>query len=363
MKILVVSGSSGGHIFPALSFLDTLKNRDKHIETLLVLPKKNKLGRLQAGGYNVKYISISNIKLRPNLKNFFALVDFLKAFFESIFLLIFFRPDTVVGFGSLASVPLVLSAWAFRVKTLIHEQNVIPGRANKLLAGFSDRIAVSFPESWRSFKGLQRKVVFTGNPLRGQLKKHEKEKSLDFFGLSGNKFTILVTGGSQGSQRINLFFPKALLKIADRNNLQVIHLAGANDAAFLRDKYKELNIKNSILTFLESMEYAYSACDLVISRAGATTIAELILFALPAIIIPYPFAYKHQTANARVLADCGAATVIEDRELESGILADTLSMLFNQPDKLNKMRLAYSGIERPPAGELLVDAVLSLAAG
>lgn len=360
VKILVVTGASGGHIFPALSFLDALKDRYKDVDTLLALPKRSQKYNIIPDNYNAHYISIANIKLSFDSRFFFDLLKFFKGSLESLILILGFRPDAVVGFGSLVSIPLVLLAWIFRIRTLIHEQNVIPGRANRFLAKFSDRIAISFEETKNYFKGSSRKVVFTGNPIRREFKRIDKNKALDFFGLSSDGFTILVMGGSIGSHSINTGFASAISKIRDKAKFQIIHLIGYKDYDLLKNSYKDLGINARLFNFLKEMEYAYSVCDLVICRAGATTVTEIIFFGLPAIIIPYPLAYQHQVSNARFLENKGCAIIIKDSELDNGIFSQTIEDLIKNPDKIRNMRANYNNISLPKADDLLVDEVMSL---
>jgi len=357
MKILVVTGASGGHIFPALSFLDTLKDKYKDIDTLLILPKRSLGVSKIADDSKIRYISISTINLSFSPRNFIALLRFFKGSLESLILLLEFRPDIVVGFGSLACVPMVLLAWIFRIKTLIHEQNVIPGQANRLLAKFSDKIAISFKETRDYFKGSSRKIVFTGNLIRKELKRIDRNKALDFFGLGSDKFTILVMGGSAGSHRINLGFLNAISKSWSKSDFQIIHSSGLKDYDLLKDSYKDLGINFKLFGFLNEMQHAYSACDLVICRAGATSLSEIIFFGLPAIIIPYPFAYAHQINNAKVLENKGCAIIIKDNELDGNILRQTIEGLINNPKEIKKMRLAYDNIIVANANDLLVDEV------
>ena len=360
MRILVITGASGGHIFPALSFLDALRQNYKNIDTLLVLPQRSITNQIGDIDYNVKRISIYSLKLSLELKNFSAIFNFLKGSWESLFILLSFRPDVVVGFGSIVCIPMLFFAWFFRIKTLIHEQNVIPGRATRLLVFFADRVAISFEETKIHFKNLRRKIVLTGNPIRKGLKKCAKNTALDFFGFKADKFTILVMGGSQGSQRINLGFVKAMSAISDKSILQVIHLCGLKDYDLLKEKYQDLNIDIKLISFLSDMQYAYSACDLVVSRAGAATLTEIIFFNLPAIIVPYPFAYRHQVANARILEKIGSAIIIDDTQLDNAILGQTISSLIKDSSKIKAMRSQYAGISYPNASDALVKEALSL---
>jgi UDP-N-acetylglucosamine--N-acetylmuramyl-(pentapeptide) pyrophosphoryl-undecaprenol N-acetylglucosamine transferase len=359
VRILVITGASGGHIFPALSFLDTLRGKYKNADTLLVLPQRSIENQIGDIYYKVKHISISPIKLSFELKNLFVILNFLKGSWESIFILFTFRPDIVVGFGSIISIPMLFFAWIFRIKTLIHEQNVIPGRATRFLAFFVDRVAISFEETKNYFQNLKRKIVLTGNPIRKGLIRYEKNTALDFFGFKSDKFTILVMGGSQGSQRINLGFVKAISTISDKSTLQVIHLCGLKDHDLLKEKYKYLNIDIKLISFLSDMQYAYSACDLAVSRAGATTLAEIIFFNLPAVIIPYPFAYRHQVANAKVLEKQGCAIIINDSELDNDILGQTINYLIKDSNRIRAMRSSYTSISYPNASDLIVEEALS----
>ena len=359
MRVLVVTGSSGGHIFPALSFVDALQNRGQ--DALLVLPKSNFLDQSYLEGYKVRYICVSSIKLCPNFKNLIALFNFFKGFLEGASIISQFRPDVVVGFGSIASLPILLSGRMFKAKTMIHEQNVIPGRANRFLAGSADKIAVSFDETRSYFKCRAEKIILSCNPLRKELVKIDKVKALNFFGLGDDKFTILVMGGSQGSHSLNLGFLKAISMLPDRSRLQVIHLSGAKEELYLKDNYKQIGVNARIFSFLKDMHYAYSACDLFISRAGAATISEAIFFELPALVVPYPFAYEHQLKNSAILERQGCALIIKDAELQTDRLKLVLEDLLNNPEKIKLMRYNYNNIPKANAAELLVKETLRLA--
>ncbi len=359
MRVLIATGASGGHIFPALSFIDTLKGRYPDTEALLILPKKNFIDQQQLAKYEIRDHAISFLSLRPNSRNLIAGVKFLQGALQSLCVLLEFRPHVVVGFGSLATVPLILFAWVLRIETLIHEQNVVPGQANRLLAIFADKIAVSFAETKDYLKPYVNKISVTGNPVRRDFKKIEKNKALDFFGLSQDKFTVLVMGGSQGSHRLNTAFLKGMSDLKDCSKFQVIHLAGVKDRGFLKEGYAGLNIGARVFGFLKEMPYAYSACDILICRAGATTISEAIFFSTPAMIIPYPFASAHQLKNAQVLEKKGCAIIIQDGELDNFALRQGLQELADNPEKLKDMRYNYNKIERSDAGDLLVSQVIS----
>jgi len=360
MKVLVVTGSSGGHIFPAVSFLDTLKEKCAGMEALLVLPKRSRKNRIPTGEWAVRYINTRTLTFSLSWKNLISFAKFIQGVFQSLYLLIEFRPDIVIGFGSLDTVPLLVFAWLFRAKTLIHEQNVLPGRANKLLARITDKVAVSFDQTREHFKIDQERVVFTGNPLRRQLERQERKKALEFFGFAEDRFTVLVLGGSQGSQSINSGFPSAIAGISDKSHFQVIHITGVKDYARTVAIYKDLNIEARVFSFLDSMQYAYSLANLIVSRSGATTVTEIIFFKIPAILIPYPHAYEHQLKNAMILEEAGSGMVIRDEELNTGLLSGTLVKFMKNPRILDDMRSSYRGLNVNNASDSLVREAVSL---
>ncbi|MFA7652250.1 MAG: undecaprenyldiphospho-muramoylpentapeptide beta-N-acetylglucosaminyltransferase [Candidatus Omnitrophota bacterium] len=360
MKILVVAGASGGHIFPAASFICALQDKQEGTETLLVLASRSIKTGIVLDKYKVRYISISGISRSIDISNLIALGKFLKGTWESLKIIVEFKPEIVVGFGGLDCIPCLFFAWLFRIKTLIHEQNVLPGRANRLLAKFVDRVAVSFSETKDYLNINPGKIVVTGNPLRRQLKQIDQTRALDFFGLDKDKLTLLVMGGSQGSQHINTEFLRAAALLKDASKLQVIHLTGTGSCAAIKQAYNKIRITARVFGFFTDMEQAYSASDLVISRSGATTVTELIFFGKPAIISPYPYAYSHQLENARILKEKGCAVVIKDAELDKDVLRQTLELFINNPAEIEAMRSGFRDLAKPDAASLLAEAALSL---
>lgn len=369
MRVIAVTGASGGHIFPAVGFLERLKTQVPDLEACLVVPRKSVLGgEGEDSGFVVhpelSWCRVHEISLSSGTRNSVAkiislLSDLARGTVESLMIILKFKPDVVVGFGSLSSIPLVLLGWLSRSTTLIHEQNVVPGKANKFLAKFVDRIAISFRESEKFFKWQKRKLILTGNPLRQSISRRDRQDARKILGLKEDKFTLLVMGGSQGSHRLNFAFLEALENLPDRERLQVIHLSGAGDFTALSQAYAHKKISQvRLFRLLEDISLAYSTSDLVISRAGATSIAEIIFFNLPAVIIPYPYAGAHQQLNALILKERGTALIIEEGSLEQGKLAQTLEMLLNSPGRLQQMRSNYKGFTLPDANKLLAEQVI-----
>ena len=358
MRVLIVTGSSGGHVFPALALMDRLKTCGSDV--FMVLPEKDNSARMIAGSGCVKYIRASRMGLKLGSKNIRGAYFFLIGAWESLIAVIKFKPDVVVGFGSLDTIALLFWAWLFRIKTVIHEQNVVPGRANRLLAKFVDKVAVSFAQTNSYLSISAEKIILTGNPIRKSLVELGRKEALDFFGFKEGKFNILITGGSQGSHKLNTVCFTALSGCAQKNDLQLVHISGTQDFAFLKQSYREAQVTHKVFEFLPEMQYAYSMADLVICRSGATTIAELQRFSLPALLIPYPFAYAHQLENGRVLEDCGSALIIQDEQLSVEKLRQIIRLLLSEPQKLKAMRQAYTGNRVLDAATLLANEVLNL---
>lgn len=358
MRVLLVTGSSGGHIFPALALMDHLKASG--VDVLMVLPKKNSDNKILVESGQVKYIHAANLGFNLGSKNISGAYFFLMGAWEGLRAIIRFRPDVVVGFGSLHTVALLFWAWLFRIKTVIHEQNVIPGMANRLLAKLVDKVAVSFAQTNGYLNISREKIILTGNPIRKDLVRLSRKEALDFFNFKEGKFNILITGGSQGSHKLNTVCSEALTVCQRQSDLQLIHISGAQDFTLLKQSYAQAGLTHKIFDFFPDMQYAYSMADLVICRAGATTIAELQRFNLPALLIPYPFAYAHQLSNARVLEDSGAALIIRDEELSVEKLRDSIRELLDDSQKLKAMRQAYTRTQVLDAAGLLANEVLNL---
>ena len=356
MKILIVTGSSGGHIFPALGLIESLKALPG-LDALLVLPKRSSI---KTEGVAVRYLATTPIALRINIRNIISVFNLLKGSLQSLFLLLEYRPDVVVGFGTIDSVPMVILAWLSRVKTLIHEQNVIPGRATRFLALFSDRIAVSFPKTLDYLKASSDKIAITGNPLRSSIKAVNRKEALDFFGFDETGFTILVVGGSQASHGLNMIFSNSVAGLGLSLKLQVIHICGVKDYSFMEESYRKFSGKVKLFRFLDEMHYAYSASELVIGRAGATSIAEIIYFAKPSILIPYPYAYRHQSENAKLLSQARCAVIIEEEAGAEERLREQLLTLISAPEKLKTMRFNFEGFTKGNAGENLAREAVGL---
>ncbi|MGB3114151.1 MAG: UDP-N-acetylglucosamine--N-acetylmuramyl-(pentapeptide) pyrophosphoryl-undecaprenol N-acetylglucosamine transferase, partial [Candidatus Omnitrophota bacterium] len=281
----------------------------------------------------------------------------------SLYILARIRPDVVVGFGGYSSGCIARWAGMFGVPVIIHEQNLIPGRANRLLSGIADRIAVSFRESVSHFPGEQEKVVYSGNPLRLEILKDNREESAKRLDLSPGKSTVLVMGGSQGSTFLNRTASETARLINEKSGggVQFVHLAGSRDYDSVERFYSENGIPSRVFSFLDRIEDAYSACDLAISRAGAAAIFELAFFAKPMILVPYPNIKNNQRQNAMYFSQKGAAVYKEEAELSPDVLADAVIGILEDNEKKRLMSEAAGSLSEPAAGKKLAEEIIKLA--
>ena len=354
IKVLIAAGASAGHLYPAIAFAQRLIQLNPRATVAFVSSRRGQVEEwIKEGGFESFFISIR--ALSPGAFNFPRfLYSFFKSFLEAFLIIEKFRPDAVVGFGSYVSLPLVMEAAAFKRITVIHEQNVSLGRANKFLSRFADKIALSFSQT----PLLSDRYVFTGNPLRRGLVKSGKKEAGDFFGLAEDKFTILAVGGSQGSKRINRAFKEAVLSLAVAEDFQFIHICGKYDYSLLKKGYSCIRIRHCLFEFLSRMDLAYSLADLVVCRAGAGTISELAYFNKAAILIPYPYAGSHQLENALALRQEMSALVIEEKDLSPNLLADNILGLIRSKDRRFAFEKNIQSFAYPDADEKLANIVL-----
>lgn len=361
-KVLIAAGGSGGHIFPAIALASTLLKDENYDLDIRFVGSNKVLDRriFEKEGLDFSLLSANKLPYRVTLG---ALIFFVRLFFDlvkSFFIVISYKPDVVVGFGGYVSVPVIFVSYLFRVPRVVHEQNVVPGRANRLLFKMADVIAVSFRETIEYLGPDKRKALFTGNPIRASILKDAKESGKGALGLDESKFTILVIGGSQGAHTLNETFIKAMREIDEeiKKSLQIIHITGLKDYGWAREEYGILGIEHRVYSFIDRIEKAYSASDLIVTRSGASCIFEIAFFGRPMILVPYPFALSHQSENAKVFSQNGAAIIIDERDLSAGSFKDDILNLLGDEGRLNKMaessnRLSVAGASRNLAGQIM----------
>ncbi|MDH5661977.1 MAG: undecaprenyldiphospho-muramoylpentapeptide beta-N-acetylglucosaminyltransferase [Elusimicrobiota bacterium] len=336
MRILIVLGGTGGHIYPGLALGEKLRSRNNQI---ILVGKKGGIGERIARESRFPFFQIAGEGLvrKFSLKVFPFLAKFLQGFFQSIQIFRSFRPDIVVGMGGYLGFSPVLAARVSRITCTIHEPNVLPGLANRVLARIVDRIMVSFKETEKYFPS--KNTFLTGSPVRQSILNCPRSEGLRKLDMVEGKKNILVFGGSQGARSINLAMVKALDFLDPlEKKIQIIHIVGVEQFPEIKEKYEKKNYPARVLPYLLDMEYAYSCCDLVISRSGASTVAEIIAKGLPSILIPYPYATSgHQKANAEFLSKRGGCLLIEDSQLTGELLADVIIRLIGDEAELRGM--------------------------
>ncbi|UKM66227.1 undecaprenyldiphospho-muramoylpentapeptide beta-N-acetylglucosaminyltransferase [Flavobacteriaceae bacterium GSB9] len=315
-KIILSGGGTGGHIYPAIAIANELKSRYPDAEFLFVGAKdRMEMEKVPRAGYKIEGLWISGIQRKLTLKNLSFPFKVISSLLKARKIVKTFKPDVAIGTGGFASGPLLQVAASNGVPTLIQEQNSYPGITNKLLAKKAKKICVAYDNLERFFP--KEKTVKTGNPVRQGLLNVEAKtvEAKDFFGLKHGMHTLLVIGGSLGSRRINELIEKEL-DFFDTQNVQIIWQCG-------KLYYQRFKIYNhtkdvQVFEFLNNMDLAYAAADLVISRAGASSVSELCIVGKPVIFIPSPnVAEDHQTKNAMAIVEKNAAMIIKEEDLEA----------------------------------------------
>jgi UDP-N-acetylglucosamine--N-acetylmuramyl-(pentapeptide) pyrophosphoryl-undecaprenol N-acetylglucosamine transferase len=346
-KIMVVAGGSGGHIFPAVGFCQELKEARPDAGITFITTAGKMAGALIPLEYNPVFLKAGK-----------SPIALLRLILAAVVLVGRKNPKTVCGFGGYLSVPFLLMARILGKETLLHEQNVVPGQANRFLSGLVDKIAISFSGTERYFKRHKNKIFLCRYPLRKSLKRIDKEEAMRFFGFSNGSFTLLVVGGSQGAHRLNELFLEALPSERNLSKLQIIHITGAADFSSLAEAYRQMPAESRVFAFLPEMNYAYSAADLVVSRAGASTISEIMYFGLPSVLIPYPHAAGHQKENAKVLAQRGASILLEEEKATSTMIIGLLDILFDDSIRRKTMSALATALYEESQDRKVKDLIL-----
>ena len=369
-RVIITTGGTGGHIFPAIAVAEEIKARYRDATVLFMGGKYGPEGDLAAqAGLEFVGLPVRGF-LGRGLGMLGAGFGMLRGLTKAVIVMRRFKPDAVIGFGGYAAFAGVMAARYVGVPSAIHEQNSIPGVANKLLAKRVDRVFVSLPDVKAVFP--EEKTIFTGNPVRAAIadlaRVHDDPESEDMPEKEPGK-RVLILGGSQGARAINDCVINNLNALID-GGYSLWHQAGAADFERVRDAYrKNGGEKMRVDGFIRDMAAAYTWADIVVCRAGATTIAELTCAGLPAVFIPFPAAtHDHQTHNARYMAAVGAAELLPQSKIEPvrgnpALLVERLEALFADPEKLPAMGTASRGLARPEAAAALVNAMEEAAAG
>jgi UDP-N-acetylglucosamine--N-acetylmuramyl-(pentapeptide) pyrophosphoryl-undecaprenol N-acetylglucosamine transferase len=352
MRVILAGGGTGGHLFPGLAVAREFQRRNAMTEILFVGTEQGIEARvLPREDFKLELIPVRGLKGRGLSGLLDALYGIPAGLWRSLGIIRKFRPDLVIGLGGYASGPCLAAAKLKRLRCAIMEQNLRPGFTNKALARWVDRVFTSYADSAAYFRRTT--VLETGNPVRWS-RLPECERT--------GKFALLIFGGSAGAHRLNVAVIEALRKLMDlASGLQLIHQTGEADFPAIQQAYGSLPFAAEVRPFIEKMDEAYARADLVICRAGATTVAELTAYGKAAILVPYPYAiYDHQRWNAKALADRGAAEMIVDRELSGEKLAERIRAYVTDRTQIQRMAHAARALGRPEAAARIVDECYAL---
>jgi UDP-N-acetylglucosamine--N-acetylmuramyl-(pentapeptide) pyrophosphoryl-undecaprenol N-acetylglucosamine transferase len=361
MNIVIAGGGTGGHVFPAIAIAKELKMKIAHIKITFVGTARGIESKIvPKEGYDIRFIKSEGLVGKNIFSTIKSALKIPVALRDSQRILKELKPELVLGVGGYSSGPVVLCASMMGIPTMIHEQNTLPGLTNKLLGKFVDTIAVTYHESIRSFP--QEKTYLTGNPVRMEILKGDRGRGYRKFSLNKELFTIFVFGGSLGATHINNAVSEALAYLEPfKDKIQFLHQTGDKDLDAVKEAYRMREFKGTVMPFAYEMADAYAAADLIISRAGATTIAELTACGKAAILVPYPFAAgNHQEINARKLWDVGAAQMILDKELNGKTLADSIKYLLQDPDAIGHMERTSKSLGNPEATNRIIELMMGL---
>ncbi|MDQ7033025.1 MAG: undecaprenyldiphospho-muramoylpentapeptide beta-N-acetylglucosaminyltransferase [Desulfonauticus sp.] len=345
-KLIFATGGTGGHIFPALAVAEEIRRRYPEWNILFMGGKFGPEKKIiQAKNFPFIALPVRGLMGR-GIKGVYQVAGLSWSVLKSFYYLKKYKPDLVMGFGSYAAFPPIWAAQIMGLKTIIHEQNASPGMANRVLGKKATKIFLSFPDEYSFFPA--KKVIITGNPVRTELFLVQEKTNF-------SARNLLVLGGSQGATVINRAILDCLKELKAAR-INIWHQTGPKDYAMVKEKYSKTYPKAKVDAFIEDMVKAYEFADLVLCRAGATTIAELSVVKRPSLLIPYPYAtYDHQLKNARVLERVGAGLIIMQPYLGEINLATIITDLLDTPQKLQQMALNYTKLGNNNALENIIE--------
>ncbi len=357
IKIIISGGGTGGHIYPAVAVAQALQKQIPEVDILFVGAKgRMEMEKVPKAGYKIIGLWISGLQRSLSLKNLLFPIKVILSIWRSLNIIREFKPDAVIGFGGYASGAMLYAATIKKLPTVIHEQNSYAGITNKILRNRVDSICVAYDKMERFFP--ERKLIKTGNPIRTDLLHTDPllEQAYKHFGLDSNKKTLLIIGGSLGAKTINESIYNGISRLTDAN-LQVIWQTGRSFFERAQVLHKD-SVK--VFEFIYEMNFAYAAADIVISRAGALSIAELAQVKKPAILVPSPnVAEDHQTKNAMALSERQAALLVKDMDARAKLIDETLALI-NDPVKQALLKNNIATFTMPNAAERIVNEVMKL---
>jgi len=345
MKILIAGGGTGGHVNPALAMANNLRIKYPDAEFLFVGSKRGLENDLvPKEGYKITNVPVLGFSRKGGLSKLWPYMVLVAGVIKSFFIFLKFKPDLALGTGGYASGPILFWTSLFKVPTLLHEQNVLPGITNKMLSKRASIVAVSFPESKNHLKNAKR-VEVTGNPIRKKILSAKRVDSRAVLGLKENEKLVIIMGGSQGAKPINDAVVEMLDGIYKDGDFKLIYAPGKRHyvavSSVIKNKFENVEIPS----YIYDADVVYSAADLIVNRAGASTISEIAVLGVPAILIPSPYvAENHQEKNARTLEANGGCIVLKDEQLSGQVLYNNILSIINDPIKSESMKKSCKAV-------------------
>ncbi len=356
MRVLFAGGGTGGHLFPAIAMAEEVVTRHPNNDVIFVGTNRGLEARVVPGnGFALEVIPSHGLKGKGALGLLRGLLTVPFSLVRAASILRKYAPDVVVGVGGYSSGPVVLAAWAMRLPTSIQEQNMLPGLTNRILSRLVDGIFVSFGETAERFRAD--KVHHLGNPIRRKLTQTVLEKKS-----TSERFRVLVLGGSLGARGLNARVSDAVKHLAnEKEAFQFVHQTGSEGRAGVEAAYQSAGVAATVTEFIDDMRTAYADADIVVCRAGATTIAELTVCQKASILVPFPKATDdHQAKNAAPLVQAGAALMFRESELDGAKLAETLLSLKDDRPRVLSMEKAAGRLGHPEAAREIVDVLAEM---
>ncbi|MCD0467870.1 undecaprenyldiphospho-muramoylpentapeptide beta-N-acetylglucosaminyltransferase [Flavobacterium sp. ENC] len=356
-KFILSGGGTGGHIYPAIAIANELKTQFPDAEFLFVGAKdKMEMQKVPQAGYEIKGLWIAGLQRKLTLQNLMFPLKLATSLLESRRIIKQFKPNVVIGTGGFASGPLLQAAGGAGIPTVIQEQNSFPGITNKLLSKKANAICVAYENLERFFP--KEKIILTGNPVRQDLIDidSKRDEAIAFYGLDPNKKTLLVLGGSLGARRVNQLIEKELQNFLSQD-VQIIWQCGK---LYFEDYKKHAQQNVRVVDFIERMDFVYAAADVIISRAGASSVSELCIVGKPVIFIPSPnVAEDHQTKNAQAIVEAKGAILLKESELDSQF-SIVFEALVKDHGKQKQLSDNIKKLAMPNATKVIVDQIKKL---
>lgn len=364
MKLIIAGGGTGGHLFPGIAVAEEFLERDPSNQVLFVGSAQGIEARtIPRLGYQLELISAAGIKGKGSLAKLKGAAMLLYGYAQSRKILQAYRPDLVMGVGGYASLPMVMAARGMDVPRFVHEQNALPGMSNKVLAKVVNRVFISLDESARFFPADR--TILTGNPLRRQILESLVQSGAQSMqdNTLERPFNLFIFGGSQGAHALNVALPQAVAQLADthKGRLAITHQTGERDYNEVSTAYQAAGVAAEVRPFIDDMAAHYQRADLIVCRAGATTIAEVTALGKACLFVPFPYATDdHQRKNAEALLKKGACELLLEREMTGGALAAAITRLMDHPQELARIGSNAGGLARLDAARVIVDEMLNV---